>query len=105
MQTIELMTRCLLQLVLIVAVAFCCVRGLTGCALIENSGAKTKLVESLKTAYAEGGREAVSNRIEKFVTSGDLSRKQADKLHLLAQGVYDHLLEKLESELTSADVK
>ena len=79
---------------------------------------------SPKTAYAEGNaltnrvcdssgssrsdgeaarqgprRAAVSNKIEKLVETGDLSRKQAAKLHEIAQGVYDHVVEKLEAEL------
>lgn len=99
MKTIELVTRCLMQLVIAAAVAFLCVRGLTGCRYLASPEAKAKVVESLKTAYAEGGREAVSNRIEKLVASGDISTKQAAKLHEIAQGVYDHVVEKLEAEI------
>ena len=99
MKTIELVTRCLLQLVVAAAIAFLCVRGLTGCRYLASPETKTKVVESLKTAYAEGGREAVSNRIEKLVASGDISTKQAAKLHEIAQGVYDHVVEKLEAEI------
>ena len=99
MKTIELATRCLLQLVIAAAVAFLCVRGLTGCRYLASPEAKAKVVESLKTAYAEGGRTAVSNRIEKHVASGDISVKQAAKLHEIAQGVYDHVVEKLEAEI------
>ena len=85
--------------VIAAVVAFLCVRGLTGCRYLASPEAKAKVVESLKTAYAEGGRTAVSNKIEKLVVSGDLSRKQAAKLHEIAQGVYDHVVEKLEAEL------
>lgn len=99
MKTIELVTRCLLQLVIAAAIAFICVRGLTGCRYLASPEAKAKVVESLKTAYAEGGRTAVSNKIEKLVETGDLSRKQAAKLHEIAQGVYDHVVEKLEAEI------
>ena len=99
MKTIELVTRCLLQLVVAAAIAFLCVRGLTGCRYLATPEAKAKVVESLKAAYAEGGRTAVSNKIEKLVETGDLSRKQAAKLHEIAQGVYDHVVEKLEAEI------
>ena len=97
MKSIELVTRCLMQLVIAAAVAFLCVRGLTGCRYLASPEAK--VVESLKTAYAEGGRAAVSNKIEKLVETGDISRKQAAKLHEIAQGVYDHVVENLEAEL------
>ena len=105
MKTIELVTRCLLQLVIAAAIAFICVRGLTGCRYLASPEAKAKVVESLKTAYAEGGRTAVSNKIEKLVETGDLSRKQAAKLHEIAQGVYDHVVEKLEAELNAASAE
>ena len=105
MKTIELVTRCLLQLVIAAAIAFICVRGLTGCRYLASPEAKAKVVESLKTAYAEGGRSAVSNKIEKLVETGDLSRKQAAKLHEIAQGVYDHVVEKLEAELNVASAE
>ena len=105
MKTIELVTRCLLQLVIAAAIAFICVRGLTGCRYLASPEAKAKVVESLKTAYAEGGRTAVSNRIEKLVVTGDLSRRQAAKLHEIAQGVYDHVVEKLEAELNAASAE
>ena len=99
MKNIELVTRCLMQLVIAAAIAFLGVRGLTGCRYLASPEAKAKIVESLKTAYADGGRTAVSNRIEKLVASGDISVKQAAKLHEIAQGVYDHVVEKLEAEL------
>ena len=105
MKNIELGTRSLLQLVIAAAVAFLCVRGLTGCRYLASPEAKAKVVESLKTAYAEGGRTAVSNKIEKLVEMGDLSRKQAAKLHEIAQGVYDHVVEKLEAELNAASAE
>ena len=105
MKTIELVTRCLMQLVVAAAVAFICVRGVTGCRYLASPEAKAKVVESLKTAYAEGGRTAVRNRIEKLVASGDISVKQAAKLHEIAQGVYDHVVEKLEAELNAASAE
>ena len=61
MKTIELVTRCLMQLVIAAAIAFLCVRGLTGCRYLASPEAKAKIVESLKTAYAEGN--APTNRV------------------------------------------
>ena len=57
-----------------------------------------------REAYANGGAASVSNRIEKLVVSGELSRKQADRIHVLAQKVYDGVVERLESEVASADL-
>ena len=99
MERIELVTRSILQVVLAATLAFLVVRGVTGCRYLASPEAKAKVVESLKTAYAEGGRTAVSNKIEKLVASGDISVKQAAKLHEIAQGVYDHVVEKLEAEI------
>ena len=98
MDTIERIIQLTLQAAIAFVAVFFCVRLCTGCVLVKTVAPKEKIVETIKTAYAEGGREAVSNRIEKLVVSGDLSRKQADKLHALAQGIYDHVIEKLSAE-------
>ena len=105
MEKIELVTRSILQVVLAATLLFLGVRTLTGCRYLASAEGKAKIVESLKTAYAEGGRTAVSNKIEKLVETGDLSRKQAAKLHEIAQGVYDHVVEKLEAELNAASAE
>lgn len=99
MQSIELLTRIILQTLVVVLIGFFCVRLFTGCTLVRQTAAKERIVLALKTAYNEGGREAVSNRIDRLVASGDLSPKQAARLHDLAQTVYDHVLEKLEAEI------
>lgn len=83
-------------IIIVVLAAFTALKLLTGCALVEKAAPKDKIVAVLKTAYAEGGQAAVSNHIEKLVVSGDLSRKQADKLHVLAESIYEHILEKLD---------
>ena len=98
MDTIERIIQLTLQAAIAFIVVFFCVRLCTGCTLIQKAAPKEKIVETIKTADAEGGREAVSNKIEKLVVSGDLSRKQADKIHVLAQGLYDHVIEKLSAE-------
>jgi len=98
MNTIERIIQIVIQASLAFVAVFFCVKLCAGCTLIQKAVPKAKVVEAIKTAYAEGGRESVSNRIEKLVVSGDLSRKQADKLHTLAQGLYEHVLEKLEEK-------
>ena len=103
MERIELATRSILQVVLAASLALLALRYATGCRYLASPEAKARIVESLKTAYAEGGRTAVSNRIERLVAKGELSTKQAAKLHEIAQGVYDHVVEKLEAEIGGAD--
>lgn len=98
MNTLERILQLLIQAALAFVAIFFCVKLCTGCALLQKVATKEKIVETIKTAYAEGGCEAVSNKIEKLVVSGDLSRKQADKIHVLAQGLYDHVIEKLEEK-------
>ena len=99
MNTIEKIIQLTIQAALAFIAVLFAVRLFTGCALIKNAAPKEKIVEAIKVAYAEGGKEAVSNKIEKLVETGDPSRKQAAKLHEIAQGVYDHVVEKLEAEL------
>lgn len=78
----------IIQIVIQAAVAFgavvLCARLCAGCALVERAVPKEKVAEAIRTAYAEGGRDAVSNRIERLVVAGELSRKQADRIHVLA---------------------
>ena len=114
--------RLFVEALLVLLLMLGCVRLCTGCTLVVDSAPKERVAEIVRAAYAEGNapkktprvfagevaegngeaarkgprRDAVSNRIEKLVVTGDLSRKQADRLHALAQGLYDRVLEKLE---------
>ena len=103
MDTLETITRSILNLLLAACMALLCVRLCTGCTIIRQLGQKANVTECLKTAYAEGGATAVSNKIESLVVSGDLSRKQADRLHVVAQAAYDKLLEHVETELSRGE--
>ena len=80
------------------------VRLLTGCTMVANAPTDAKAVVSaaLKDAYAYGGTEAVSNRIEKLVTDGKITAAQATNLHALAQHLYDRVIERLDDEVTEA---
>ena len=49
---------------------------------------KQAVIDALDAMRAAG--------VDHLVVTGDLSRKQADRLHALAQGLYDRVLEKLE---------
>lgn len=104
MNTIEKIIQLTIQAALAFIAVLFAVRLFTGCALIKNAAPKEKIVEAIKVAYAEGGKEAASNKIEKLVMSGDLSPKQAAKLHEIAQGLYDRVVEKLEEEINSGCV-
>jgi len=100
MTTVELVCRCVLHLLLAACAAMLCVRLCTGCAYVKamHEDAKPAVVVLLKEAYANGGAAAVSNRIEKLVASGDLSPEQAARLHVIGQGVYDRVVDRLEAE-------
>ena len=78
----------------------------TGCSTvdIDESAAKKQIAYVLKTAYAYGGAEAVSNKIETLVVDGKLDAKQAAQLHALAQKVYEDAVTHLEEEVEDADL-
>ena len=104
MNTIERIVQIILQAAITFIVVLLGIRLVTGCAIIKTAVPKDKVVEAIKTAYAEGGRDAVSNRIERLVADGTLSAKQAEKLHGVAQTLYDRVVEKLEAEIAKGCV-
>ena len=91
-----------LMLVLAAFIAF----AVTGCSTVEidKDAAKKQIAYVLKTAYAYGGAEAVSNKIETLVTDGKLDAKQAAQLHALAEKVYEDAIAHLEKEGEDADL-
>ena len=104
MDKIEKILGLVTQGALAFAAVFLCVKLCTGCTLLRRTHANETLAHALREAYANGGAASVSNRIEKLVVSGDLSRRQADRIHDLAQKVDDGVVERLESEVASADL-
>jgi len=68
-----------------------------GCASIGQTEQRRQLAAVIRTAYAAGGRAAVSNRIERLVVDGDVSEAEAELLHQTAQAVYDSVVANLES--------
>ena len=92
MDKLERLLNIVLQAALTFIALLVCVKLCTGCALIGKAAPREKVVEALKSAYESGGREAVSNRIEKLVTAGTLSVKQGAKLHEIMQKAYDGLI-------------
>ena len=83
---------------------FLCVKLCTGCTLVKRAVARERVVEAVRSAYDNGGREAVSNRIEKLVADGTLSRKQGEKIHALMQKAYDGLVDNLSRRIEEAAV-
>ena len=104
MNTIEKIIQLTIQAALAFIAVLFAVRLFTGCALIKHAAPKAQIVEAIKVAYAEGGKEAVSNKIEKLVMSGDLSPKQAAKLDDIAQGRDDRAVGKPEEGINSGSV-
>ena len=91
-----------LALVLGVAIIFLCARVLPGCATVTRAVARERVVEAIKSAYENGGRAAVSNRIERLVADGTLSAKQGAKIHRIMQMAYDGLVRDVASRIEDA---
>ena len=91
-----------LALALGLAVIFLCARALPGCATVKRAVARERVVEAIKTAYENGGRAAVSNRIERLVADGTLSAKQGAKIHRIMQMAYDGLIGDVAAKIEDA---
>ena len=91
-----------LALALGLAVIFLCARALPGCATVKRAVARERVVEAIKTAYENGGRAAVSNRIERLVADGTLSARQGAKIHRIMQMAYDGLIGNVAAKIEDA---
>ena len=92
----------MLALALGLAVIFLCARALPGCATVKRAVARERVVEAIKTAYENGGRAAVSNRIERLVADGTLSARQGAKIHRIMQMAYDGLIGNVAAKIEDA---
>lgn len=88
-----------IAIVAIAAIALMGIVGVSGC--VSERSVKTAVSAALKDAYQLGGSTAVSNRIERLVIDGKLTREQADNLHIFAQGVYERIIEDLDAVPTA----
>lgn len=61
----------------------------------RRAAVKAEIAEVMRLAYDVGGREIVSNRIERLVTDGKVTDEQAAYLHAAAQAVYERTVERL----------
>jgi len=100
MKTIELVSRSVLQLLLAACAAAFCLKLCTGCTYLKtvHEEAKPALALALKDAYALGGATAVSNKIEQLVVDGKVTPAQAAQLHVLAQRLFDGVVDRLEAD-------
>ena len=85
-----------------VALVAALVIGFAACTGCVNGGdparraaVKAEIAEVMRLAYDVGGREIVSNRIERLVTDGKVTDEQAAYLHAAAQAVYERTVERL----------
>lgn len=92
----------MLALALGLAIILLCSRALPGCATVKRAVARERVVEAIKTAYENGGRAAVSNRIERLVADGTLSAKQGAKIHRIMQMAYDGLIGDVAAKIEDA---
>ena len=92
----------MLALALGLAVIFLCARALPGCATVKRAVARERVVEAIKAAYENGGRAAVSNRIERLVADGTLSARQGAKIHRIMQMAYDGLIGNVAAKIEDA---
>jgi hypothetical protein len=65
---------------------------LLGCTATKRESVKTQLSAVLQLAYENGGKAAVSNRIEELVVEGKLSQEQASQLQALAEIACEKLI-------------
>ena len=91
-----------LALALGLAVIFLCARALPGCATVKRAVARERVVEAIKAAYENGGRAAVSNRIERLVADGTFSARQGAKIHRIMQMAYDGLIGNVAARIEDA---
>lgn len=76
-----------------------------GCVLASRRAANERIAGLVRSAYANGGAASVSNRIERLAADGAITAKQAERLHRLAQKVYDGVVDRLEDEVAEADLE
>ena len=78
-----------------------CSTHLCGCAELKTARteARPAVLFVLKEAYACGGKEIVSNRIDQLVADGKVTPEQAANLPRLAQDVYDGVVERIEAKV------
>ena len=88
----------LCKVIAIVAIAVMAVACILGCRGTKNEGAasvKAQIGTVLQLAYENGGKAAVSNRIEQLVVEGKLTDEQAVRLQTLVDIACEKLIEDL----------
>ena len=80
------------KVMVIIAILVMAVFCLLGCTATKRESVKTQLSAVLQLAYENGGKAAVSNRIEELVVEGKLSQEQASRLQALAEIACEKLI-------------
>lgn len=82
---------------LMAALAFMVALGaaIVGCTSVKSGSAGKQLASIIALAYENGGREAVSNRIDELVLEGKLKPEQGERLQKLADLACEKLIEDL----------
>ena len=80
------------KVMVIIAILVMAVFCLLGCTATKRESVKTQLSAVLQLAYENGGKAAVSNRIEELVVEGKLSQEQASQLQALAEIACEKLI-------------
>ena len=88
-----LVTQCALTLVMITF----CVKLCAGCTSTGKAKVEETISFVLKEAYVNGGKTAVSNRIEGLVIDGKITAEQAHVLHAAAEKIYQDVIEHLDA--------
>jgi len=96
--------RTVCKAIVAVAIAAIAIAAIIGCSSLGGGSRKQNIATVIQTAYDLGGREAVSNRIEKLVADGTLSQKQGAKIHELMQKAYEGLVDNLSRRIEEAAV-
>ena len=80
---------------MVMTIVVLAVTAMLGCSITKSESvatAKTQLSAILQLAYENGGKAAVSNRIEELVVEGKLSQEQASRLQALAEIACEKLI-------------
>lgn len=82
---------------LMAALAFMVALGaaIVGCTSVKSGSAGKQLASIIALAYENGGREAVTNRIDELVLEGKLKPEQGARLQKLADLACEKLIEDL----------
>ena len=92
------------QVTLTLMTVIICLKLCVGCTTAGKEKLEDTISFVLKEAYANGGKVAVSNRIEQLVVDGKITADQALILHATAEKIYRDVVEHLDAESSTNTV-